>query len=846
MTRYLILLLGLFYSCAFGATWYLDKDVIGSSSNAGTSWANAWTNAASINWSGMSAGDTLSCSGGTYGGFEITKSGASGSPITIKASQEVGHNDYVSFAGISVSACWITIDGSKSDTYGAGVTNVANLWTITNNINMHFGSDLAGIYCSTDKTMGHTFKWLNIDTGSNTNRSNGTEAHGISWKSDVNQMTNCVVEYCYVHDVATDSISPAVRNPSGYDQLTIRYSILWQPDDDTVEGVACTVHHCILARAMRYPASGSDPDGIQSTGDYLRFYNNILYDMGNSLFQTQGQAAEGGHYGNFQVYGNYFYMRDYPFAAWQPEHTTEMEIKWYPSNPTWNRTNITYGDFIFANNTVAQMHLGGLQFEARGRPANPESYSGFVWKPIVTNNIVVNNLWLKCTNSFFGFPYGEVISDQGSSVGLGTNYWIWTNGAASVVFDYNVWDTNNSVASAAFMGTNFSSGEAMASATIYKSNSSVFPYTVRPGAFDFRPMPLANIANAGTNLTSLNLPGWDTDLYGKARGTAPSIGAAEPFNDPDLMLWLTFEDNFTNSNYAADQSGRGHHAWFVGRNALTNRPSRFTELNINGMTNRNQFGYSAAFTFTTDNQWGDYTFEGKYLAVTNTYGFSNLSTATIACWGFYSNTPSGYSISATYTGTLLSAGDSTQPDGAGTWSLGRYNHLVNLNETRFVLQTNGTDSWMMNFPDGYAPIVATTTNWHHYAVTFSGDGNVAGTGTVVLYFDGVARTTNSVATGRLVVKNDSWVPYPWLAIGVQARGTPAMETPEAGAGTVYPNNGWLNGAVDDVRIYNRALSATELYAVYSNTESTPAEAGSPPARRYRTAVRASANRVRTP
>lgn len=44
-------------------SWYVDKNATGS--NNGTSWANAWTSFASINWAGMANGDDLYISGGT-------------------------------------------------------------------------------------------------------------------------------------------------------------------------------------------------------------------------------------------------------------------------------------------------------------------------------------------------------------------------------------------------------------------------------------------------------------------------------------------------------------------------------------------------------------------------------------------------------------------------------------------------------------------------------------------------------------------------------------------------------------------------------------------------------------
>jgi hypothetical protein len=59
----------------------------------------------------------------------------------------------------------------------------------------------------------------------------------------------------------------------------------------------------------------------------------------------------------------------------------------------------------------------------------------------------------------------------------------------------------------------------------------------------------------------------------------------------------------------------------------------------------------------------------------------------------------------------------------------------------------------------------------------------------------------------------------WIGLGVKTHYTVPnpQETPEFD-GDAYPNNGWLNGLLDDVRVYNRVLTDSEIHAVYSGSE----------------------------
>jgi hypothetical protein len=118
-------------------------------------------------------------------------------------------------------------------------------------------------------------------------------------------------------------------------------------------------------------------------------------------------------------------------------------------------------------------------------------------------------------------------------------------------------------------------------------------------------------------------------------------------------------------------------------------------------------------------------------------------------------------------------------------------------------------SAILEFPDNGYTYNGDTINWNHYAVTWNN-------GVMTSYINGVAFQTNDISpvVTRLQIGQNNNNPTPWIGIGCDTHGgTPLLndETPQ----NEYPNNGWMNGVMDDVRIYNRALTAAEVQAVYS-------------------------------
>jgi hypothetical protein len=111
------------------------------------------------------------------------------------------------------------------------------------------------------------------------------------------------------------------------------------------------------------------------------------------------------------------------------------------------------------------------------------------------------------------------------------------------------------------------------------------------------------------------------------------------------------------------------------------------------------------------------------------------------------------------------------------------------------------------------------TNWAHYAIVWNGVTDEA-----IGYYNGVPFMTNTLNAPWLMCNtNMSQVTpnIPWVGIGCNTHdGSPTVDDADG-----FPNNGFFAGDMADVRIYNRALSASEITDVYNyNGGTTPAPA----------------------
>jgi hypothetical protein len=250
--------------------------------------------------------------------------------------------------------------------------------------------------------------------------------------------------------------------------------------------------------------------------------------------------------------------------------------------------------------------------------------------------------------------------------------------------------------------------------------------------------------------------------------------------DPSLVLHLTFNQDLS-SGIVLDTSGYGNHGLRYG---LTNWPS--TTIGPDGAQAAEFHVYSAADP--------TYYGVGDYVAILGTPSLDHLSRATICAWAHYYRSLDG-NYANDHTAALL---DASWGDTPGSWLLGR----IYGDTTGFYIYTSAYNGLsVIGFPDA-AP-TGDTGGWHYYVVTFDGT-KLTG------YFDGQPIGTYS-QLGLVTELRIGGANANYIAISTWAHnGTPQF------ADDQYPNCCWMNGAIGDTRIYNRALSASEVLALYNS------------------------------
>jgi len=151
-------------SIAHTSLHYVNKNANGL--NNGSSWANAWKNFSSINWSVIQPGDVIYISGGTdstiyYEQLTVGKNGAAANPITIIAGKyapvNAGHSGRVIIDGGGTRAQsiyvadrkYVLIKGFECRHAKKGVYVEGNVWVsnvILDSLNIYNFYDQAGIF----------------------------------------------------------------------------------------------------------------------------------------------------------------------------------------------------------------------------------------------------------------------------------------------------------------------------------------------------------------------------------------------------------------------------------------------------------------------------------------------------------------------------------------------------------------------------------------------------------------------------------------------------------------------------------------------------------------------------
>ncbi|TAL14738.1 LamG domain-containing protein [Patescibacteria group bacterium] len=191
--------------------------------------------------------------------------------------------------------------------------------------------------------------------------------------------------------------------------------------------------------------------------------------------------------------------------------------------------------------------------------------------------------------------------------------------------------------------------------------------------------------------------------------------------------------------------------------------------NANDSSGNGYNGTVSGATLTTGQNGsanGAYAFNGSSSSITepSTMGLGTTN-ATLSCWV--------YNPTATNSGEFIKA------------SVG-YSYGIGIGSTQFDNTTPGTNIVMLYENVRWiATSTALGTGWHFVAMVIDGSG------TPFAYRDGVLVPGNYAGTGATA-------PTSGAAIGGNSA-----------------NARWFTGSIDDVRIYNRALSANEIASLYN-------------------------------
>jgi len=213
-----------------GITYYVSKN--GNNTN-GQSWATAWNELASINWSVVQPGDTILLDGGsqsmTYSTtLTIAKSGTQAAPITIERATETGHNGTVIlFGGRSTPLPYC---GQKNYVYhpaqrAHAIVFGSSSWIVLDGMNWH-GINIHGFSDNgvdmSQTPSNDTLRNMEIyDNGSADQQGNTFSPddanHGIYLTG-----SNLTFEQMDIHDNAADEFDTG--EPSGVHNITINHS----------------------------------------------------------------------------------------------------------------------------------------------------------------------------------------------------------------------------------------------------------------------------------------------------------------------------------------------------------------------------------------------------------------------------------------------------------------------------------------------------------------------------------------------------------------------------------------------------------------------------------------------
>lgn len=274
---------------AVAGSWYVDNATHGGADN-GTSWANAWTSFAGVDWSRIQPGDTVYVSGGaasqTYkDSWSVGASGTAANPITIAVGQDAGHSGKVVFdfdadgdastrTAITVMQNYVTFDGSVAGENHFQLNNLRNVTDRRAPVGI-YGSSNVGV------TIEH-FTFINDNNPIRLDYANGVTIRDCSFQGvrgdaaialkaskgswDANRVYGNQIE-----TLQNPAAPPGGSGPYG-------------GPDGIQGGDGLAIYDNVIreSRASVYTSS-QHPDMMQITGNYVRAHDNEFINCGDSV-----------------------------------------------------------------------------------------------------------------------------------------------------------------------------------------------------------------------------------------------------------------------------------------------------------------------------------------------------------------------------------------------------------------------------------------------------------------------------------------------------------------------------------------------------------------------------------
>lgn len=785
-------------------TWYVDSDAkLGL--NSGSNWTDAWKEMDQIGWNLIKPGDVICISGGTYiTPLRAQASGTPDQPIVIKASQDPGHNGPIvhnNTIGAYGNGNCLIFDGARTEGFASNIRSTFQVKSaVPSNCNW---TTQGGVFNGIGGCTNITLRWIAFSNLGVANAGNG-----LVWNNGYLEQN--VVEYCYFHDIEWAGVEVSEKNgePSHWDysNLVLRWSYMTNTGDDFYEGQAgATINNNFIESQS---TRRGHPDGIAGHMGKQRIYNNIFVDVWDQILYLKVWESVPDRK-DVYIYGNLFYVDKGASPPKKDGIQTVVSIGWETGRtgvPPSNRID----NVVIANNT----------FIADGT-TDPGKIMQFVTlvNAYAGANTTYLSKWVIANNVFYKSP--QVAVSLKGGVGDGFAY-----SPTDVILKNNViYATTPDGRSIIYRGTRYADAQELALGTGYV-NFMDLPQFVSIEGRNFAPHLVdTSLVDRAMDLSPLGLPGWDRDLNGNPRlgDSRPDIGAIE-LTDPSMLVRIRFDDDPADGRLL-DSTGNGRDVLRFGKPGSSYPSNAIQTIAASAASGGGQgdMGNAGVFRWQT-NDWGMYLKSGSYGGITNRMGsLTNMPVATIALWAKYdsfTNVIGAKDWSADGNATLLGTSRSTGVN--GTWSLGRFNSYNSRNQTRFLVMTNNliepSNQWI-DFPDmPVNNLTGDTGGWHHYAVVWDN-------GRCSAYFDGdlVGTKDWSAGTTSLRIAQNSPAIGPWIGVGCDPHGgTPELEDE---AGEDYPNHGWFNGKMDDLRIYNRALSAKEIEAMAKGYASRPGSPG---------------------